>query len=217
MHAHLALVHQAALVLVHELDGIFDGDDVVRSVLVDVIDERRQRGALAAAGGARDQHQALAEPAQVHHLGRDAELVGAQDLEGDLAEHRSRSVAIAKVVGAEARDAFDGVGKVRVPLFRQLLPVALGHDGVQELLQRCGVQRRVAFEDGDGTVQAHHGGAAGGEVQVAGTHAHHLAQQHVDGRLPGPRFHLGRRDAAALLLHVRHGRFQLRPPPRGQG
>ena len=24
-------------------------------------------------------------------------------------------------------------------------------------------------------------------------------------------------DAAALLLHVRHGRFQLRPPPRGQG
>jgi hypothetical protein len=32
VRADLALVHQALLVRVHELDGVFDGDDVIRGV-----------------------------------------------------------------------------------------------------------------------------------------------------------------------------------------
>jgi hypothetical protein len=45
-----ALVDEAALVRVHELDRILDGEDVIVTLLVDLVDHRRQRGRLAAAG-----------------------------------------------------------------------------------------------------------------------------------------------------------------------
>src|ERR1043165_3137473 len=53
-----SLVNQRALALVHELDRIFDGDDVIRLVVVHIVDHRRQRGRLARAGRAGHQHQA---------------------------------------------------------------------------------------------------------------------------------------------------------------
>ena len=47
--AHLALVDETLLVRVHELDRVFDGDKDVRVAAgaVDVVDERRERRALA--------------------------------------------------------------------------------------------------------------------------------------------------------------------------
>jgi hypothetical protein len=45
--ADLALVHDAALVLVQELDRILDRDDVVRARPVDLVDQRRKRRRLA--------------------------------------------------------------------------------------------------------------------------------------------------------------------------
>ena len=59
--ADLAVVDQAALALVHELDRILDRDDVVLAVLVGVVDHRGQRGGLAGAGRPGDQHQALVQ------------------------------------------------------------------------------------------------------------------------------------------------------------
>ena len=48
VRVHLALVDQAVLVLVHELNRIFDGDDVLVALGVDLVDHRRQRGRFAA-------------------------------------------------------------------------------------------------------------------------------------------------------------------------
>src|SRR2546430_7532923 len=42
--SHLALVDQTALGIVHELDRILDGDDVVGATVVAVIDHGGQRG-----------------------------------------------------------------------------------------------------------------------------------------------------------------------------
>ena len=56
--ADLALVDEAQPVGVLVLDRVFDGDDVRLAGAVDVVDHRRQRGALAAAGGAGDQDEA---------------------------------------------------------------------------------------------------------------------------------------------------------------
>ena len=56
--AHFALRDDAVLVRVHELHRVFDGDDVAVGVLVAVVDHRRQRGALARAGGADEDDQA---------------------------------------------------------------------------------------------------------------------------------------------------------------
>ena len=51
--ADLALIHEALLVLVHELDRVLDRDDVIGAVLVDEVDHRRERRRLARARRAR--------------------------------------------------------------------------------------------------------------------------------------------------------------------
>src|SRR5439155_10079761 len=55
--AQLPLVDQRLLVLVQEFDRIFDRYNVMREVTVDVVDHRRLRGRLAAAGRSGYQHQ----------------------------------------------------------------------------------------------------------------------------------------------------------------
>ena len=55
---HLALVDQAVLVLVDVLDRILDREDVLVALGVDLVDHRRQRRRLAAAGRAGDEHEA---------------------------------------------------------------------------------------------------------------------------------------------------------------
>ena len=75
VRAQLALVDQALLVLVQELDRVFDGDDVAAAVLVDVVDHRRQAGGLAAAGGAGDEDDAARAHDQVLGHGRQPQLL----------------------------------------------------------------------------------------------------------------------------------------------
>ena len=53
-----AVRDHAALVLVHVLDRVLDRDDVAAGLLVAVADHRRQRGRLARAGAADQDHQA---------------------------------------------------------------------------------------------------------------------------------------------------------------
>jgi hypothetical protein len=56
--ADLALGDDAFLVLMHELDRVFDGDDVTLAIAVAVIDQRGQRGGFAGAGAADKNDQA---------------------------------------------------------------------------------------------------------------------------------------------------------------
>ena len=59
VRAHLALAHQRLLARVHVLDRVLHGDDVVRRLAVDDVDERRERARLAVAGRAGDDDEAL--------------------------------------------------------------------------------------------------------------------------------------------------------------
>ncbi len=54
----LALVDETSLVLVDVLDRILDGEDVLAPLGVDLVDHRRERRGLAAAGRAGDEHEA---------------------------------------------------------------------------------------------------------------------------------------------------------------
>ena len=117
---HLALVHQAALVVVHELDRVLDGDDVVVPVAVHVVDQGGERGRLARAGGAGDEHEPLREEAQVEDRLREPHVRGREDLGGDLAHHRADAVSVGEDVDAEA-GLGGGVGEVGVGAFLELL------------------------------------------------------------------------------------------------
>ena len=84
--ADLALVDDALLVAVEELDRVLDGHDVLFARLVDRVDHGRQRGGLARAGRARDEHEAARLLGEVVDGGRQAEVVDGDDVGRDQAE-----------------------------------------------------------------------------------------------------------------------------------
>ena len=79
---HLALVDQAALVLVDVLDRILDREDVLVPLVVDLVDHRRERRRLAAAGRTGDEHQAARPLGERREHRRQAELLEARIFSG---------------------------------------------------------------------------------------------------------------------------------------
>ena len=57
MQSHLSMIHDAPLTLVHELDGIFDRENVIFSILVGIVDHGSQGRGLTAAGWTSNQDQ----------------------------------------------------------------------------------------------------------------------------------------------------------------
>ena len=102
---HLALVDEAALVLVEVLDRILDGEDVLVALGVDLVDHRRERRRLAAAGRAGDEHEAARPLGERGEHRRQAELVEAADLLGDQPVDGADRAALVEDVAAEAREA----------------------------------------------------------------------------------------------------------------
>ena len=68
MRTDLALVDQALLIVVNELDRIFDRNDVVLAVSVDVIDHRRERGRFSRSCGPGDEHEAFLQLAELQDV-----------------------------------------------------------------------------------------------------------------------------------------------------
>ena len=87
--ADLALVDQASLVAVQELDRVLDRHDVVVAAAVGQVDQRRERRRLARTGRTGDEHEAARQGGEVGHRRRDAEVLELLDLERDDAEGRA--------------------------------------------------------------------------------------------------------------------------------
>ncbi len=197
----LALVHEAPLVVVHELDRVLDRDDVVGAVLVDVVDHRGQRRGLSRAGRPGDQHEALVQHAQVLRALGQAKVVEGQDLVGDLPEHRAYSAAVPEQVDAEPRDPGDLVGEVGVVVLAELVSVGARRDLVAHEEDVLRGQCRVEVLQGSYVaVEPDHRGEGCAEVQVAAAQLHqpaqHAVQRAVQAHLlggPGMRLRRGRR------------------------
>ena len=123
----LALVDDRLVVAVQELDRILDRHHMGGSRTVDVVDHRRQRRALAAAGGAGNQDQAaLFFGDLLQHL-RQPELVDGPDLHRDDAEDEADGAALLEDVAAEPAEARDAVGEVDFLRLLELLPLRRRH------------------------------------------------------------------------------------------
>jgi len=103
--ADLALVDDGLLVLEQELDRVLDREDVARHARVAVVEQGRQRRALARAGRADHQHQAALGHDHVGEHGRDAERLQRRDVDADEAHHHGAGAALAQGAQAEAPDA----------------------------------------------------------------------------------------------------------------
>src|SRR5690606_15454636 len=139
---HLALVDQALLRGVHELDRVLDREDVRVLVLVDVVEHRRQGGRLARAGRAGHQDQALRLLDQRAEDGRAAQVLEGQHLGGNGAEHRRRAAVLVEGVDAEARQARDLEREVDLEELLVVAALLVRHDVVDQRVQLLVVQRR---------------------------------------------------------------------------
>ena len=128
-----------------ELDGVLDRDDVVGPRLIDVVDDRGERGRLARAGRAGHEDEPLREIAEPDDRFGKVQLLGREDLDRDLAEDGADAVPVAEDVDAEARDSRDLVGEVGVVSLGELRAVQLRKDGSEELLDGSRVEDGLAF------------------------------------------------------------------------
>src|SRR5207245_7233105 len=92
---------EAALALVHERDGVLYRDDMVLAPLVGLVHDGGQSRRLPASRRPRDQHQPLVEHGRLLEDGWQAELVGGEDLGGDLTEDGATTVLMVEEIRAE--------------------------------------------------------------------------------------------------------------------
>ena len=179
VEADLALVHEALLVLVHELERVLDRDDVIAALAVHVVHQRAERGGLARARRPRDEDEPLRLLADLQQFPRQRHVLGRHDLARDRAEHAARALPVAEQVAAEARDAGYLVREVGVVALGELLPVAGGRDRQEEAFRVARRQRAASRHRLDLAVHAQHRRRPGAEVEVRCLPLDDRAQQGV--------------------------------------
>jgi len=116
------MVHQAAFAFVDEFDRVLDGDDMVVTVLIRVVEHRREGRGLAGTGRTGHHHQAALQHGKFlqHRRQRRFHLVEVfkrKDLAGNLAKHRPDAVLLVEKVRAKARHIGNFVAEIDVARF----------------------------------------------------------------------------------------------------
>src|SRR5664279_1428925 len=167
MRTDLALVDQALLRFVHELDRIFDREHVAELVLVEMVDHRRERRRFARAGRAGAQDHAARLQRELGEDRRAIELLEGQDLRGNGPEHGAGAAVLVEGVDAKARQALDLEREVALERFFVVLALRVVHDVVHHVVHLL-VLERVDIDAAHVAVNADHGRQAGRQVQVRG-------------------------------------------------
>ncbi|KAG1396796.1 hypothetical protein G6F59_013753 [Rhizopus arrhizus] len=180
--ADLALGDDAALVLVHELDRVFDGDDVAGRVLVAVTDHRCQRGRFTGTGSADEQDDAALGHRQRLDDRRQAQLFHGRNARLDAAQHHADLVALVEAADAEAADTGQADGEVAFVGLLEFLALCRRHHvehQVAALLRR----ERGLGDRRDLAVDLHRRRHAGGDEQVRGALVRHQLEERseIDG------------------------------------
>ena len=176
----LALVDDAAAIGMQDLDRVLDRDDVLLARAVDEVEHRRERGRLAGAGRAGDEHEPAVLAGEALHARRQAERLEARDLDRDDAERERDRAALAEAVDAEA-PAVDGVrdvevaARVEVGAAGRIAP----RDDVEHALEVRIRERRDAVEGEEVAVVAKDRRLADLQVDVAGVQADRAAEERV--------------------------------------
>ena len=197
VQADLALRDEALLVLVDELDRLLDGEDVPAVMVVDVVDDARERGGFARAGRPGDEDQAEPELDELEHGVGQAELLEGHHLVRDHAHDAADAELLHQVIRAEARVPGNGVREVHVAIPDEILPL-LGRAELREDFAEAfvGQDRLVRRVEVAGDAELRRG--PGEEVQVGGAERAHLQEPFIGLGHSSP-FQCGVRDRERAL------------------
>ena len=176
VRSHFALIDDAPLVLVDELDWIFDGEDMPLPLAIDLVDHRREGGGLPRARRAGDEHEAARLLRELGDDGGETQVGERLDVERNLAQHDGDAAALLEAVAAEAREVLDAEREVELVLHLETLLLVLREHRVGELQRVLGLHHHFGARGRDVAVDAHNRAGAGGDVQVGGAALDHLLE-----------------------------------------
>src|SRR5256712_7660166 len=152
-------------------------DDVAFHLLVDLVDQRRERGALPRAGRPGHEHEPTRPLGELRHHRRQAELFERAHVEGNLPDHERHAAPLLETVAAEPRQVLDPEREVELALRLEALLLVLGEHRISDrervLRSEHVIDRRV----GDVAVHAQLGPLARHDVQVRRIPLDHLLEQ----------------------------------------
>ena len=145
VHADFAVRDHAALVLVHVLDRVFDGDDVAARLLVAIADHRGERGRFARAGAADQDHEAALGQHDLLQDRRQVELLEGRDLGVDQADDAADGALLHEGAHAEAADARRRDREIAFLGGVEFLGLPVVHDRAHQRGGLLGGQRALAL------------------------------------------------------------------------
>ena len=179
---NLPLVDQAVPVVVQELDGIFNGQDMGLPIAVDPVDHGGQGGGLAAAGGARHQDESPGLPAECPEYRRQIEGVKALDPEGNGPKNGTHGPPLVEAVATKPGQPSDSKGEVKFQVVLQMLLLIGGQYAVNQPPGILGRQERNFSQGPELSVHPNPGMSSGGEVEIGCSHFSHCLEQFGQAR-----------------------------------
>jgi hypothetical protein len=162
---HFPLVDQTLLALVNELDRVFNRQNMLVPVIVDVVHHCCERRALARARRPCHRNQA---PRRVRDLLEDIahpEIGHAQDFRRDGPEYAAGAAVMVECINPEAGDAGDLKRKVALKKLLVVLALFIVHDLVDQRMDFLVIESGQV-DASDIAIDPNHGGQTRRKVQV---------------------------------------------------
>src|SRR5882762_272681 len=176
VRVNFALVLYALLVIVKKFDGVLDGDLVLFTFAVDLVEHGRQRGGLPGARWSGHEDESARLVAQSLHDQRQTESVEAFDFPRNRTEDGADRSPLIENVAAEAGQVFQTEGEVQLQVFFEAVFLRIRQNAISK---RLGIRRseRWHVKRPEPPVHPHARRAICSDVEVAASHLDHLLQQ----------------------------------------
>src|ERR1700686_2158097 len=176
VRVNFALVHQALLVIVKKFDGVLDGDHVLFTFAVDLVEHGRERGGLPRARWSGHKDESAGLVAQSLHDQRQSESVETLYFPRNRTEDGADRSPLLENVAAEAGQVFQTEGEVQLQVLFEAVFLRIRQNAISK---RFSIRRskRWHVKRAEPTVHPYARRAIRGDVEVAASHLDHLLQQ----------------------------------------
>src|SRR5208337_1642359 len=145
MSADLPVVYNAVLTRMYKLYGVFDGDYVIFSLAVHLVDYRRERCRLAASGRTRHNDDASRQKGQPTYYRGEAKLLDCENFVRNLAKHRSDPVFLHEEIHPVTGKPWNFISEIEVSGFLEYLDLIFRGDLVEHRAQFVVVQNSIFY------------------------------------------------------------------------
>ena len=127
--AHFSLAHHATLMLMHEFDRVFDGDDMVGAFRIRLVHDCGQCGRLTGTGRAAYKHQTTRQQRKVGDTRVNSQFLRGFDFRRNGTQRGAYAHTVAVYVHAEAQQIANGEGDIKFQIIFETFHLQfVGHD-----------------------------------------------------------------------------------------